>query len=120
MNNARSLKHACGDLFHGNFIGANFGIDEDLSQNLLKVGVRLMNVHLRTNENKSQNKTKVAAGLGCSALWHVCKGMKNGDLVLCPDGKGIYRVARVTGDYEYKQGDILPHRRTSALVRSND
>jgi restriction system protein len=98
--------------FHGNFIGANFGIDEDLSQNLPESWRPFNKMFIPKFIENNPGKTKVAAGLGCSALWHVCKGMKNGDLVLCPDGTGIYRVAEVTGDYEYKQGDILPHRRT--------
>lgn len=56
-------------------------------------------------------KSKIAAGLACGVTWTVCKGIARGDIVLCPDGTGTYRVGEVTGDYFYSPGGILPHRR---------
>lgn len=56
-------------------------------------------------------KTKVAAGLACGMLWTVCKGMSDGDIVLCPDGTGCYRVGEISGPYHYESGQVLPHRR---------
>lgn len=56
-------------------------------------------------------KTKIGAGLACGALWTVSKGIQNGDIVLCPDGTGRYRVGEVKGDYFYESGRPLCHRR---------
>jgi len=56
-------------------------------------------------------KTKIGAGLACGALWTVCKGMQNGDMVLCPDGSGRYRVGEISGDYYYEPSRHLCHRR---------
>ena len=50
-------------------------------------------------------------GLACGALWTVCKGIAKGDIVLCPNGTGSYLVGEVAGDYYYKPGETLPHRR---------
>jgi len=44
-------------------------------------------------------------------LWTVSKGIKKGDVVLCPDGSGQYRVGEVSGDYSYEPSKILFHRR---------
>jgi restriction system protein len=44
-------------------------------------------------------------------LWTVSKGIKQGDVVLCPDGSGEYRLGEVSGDYTYEPGKILFHRR---------
>ncbi len=52
-----------------------------------------------------------AAGLACGAIWTVSKGIHDGEIVLCPDVMGAYRVAEVVGDYYYADGQILPHRR---------
>jgi restriction system protein len=41
----------------------------------------------------------------------VSKGIQKGDVVLCPDGTGKYRVGEVSGDYYYEPGKILFHRR---------
>jgi restriction system protein len=57
------------------------------------------------------DKTKIGAGLACGALWTVSKGIEKGDIVLCPDGTGKYRVGEVSGSYYYEPGKILFHRR---------
>ena len=57
------------------------------------------------------DKTKISAGLACGALWTVSKGIQQGDVVLCPDGMGKYRVGEVNGGYYYEEGKSLPHRR---------
>jgi predicted Mrr-cat superfamily restriction endonuclease len=57
------------------------------------------------------DKTKIGAGLACGFLYTVSKKIKRGDIVLCPDGSGRYRLGEVTGDYYYTPGEILPHRR---------
>ncbi|MDD9798411.1 MAG: endonuclease NucS, partial [Alphaproteobacteria bacterium] len=42
----------------------------------------------------------------------VCKEIKENDIVLCPDGKGLYWVGKVTGDYFYNpQKGNFRHRR---------
>lgn len=56
-------------------------------------------------------KNKIAAGLACGMLWTLAKGMIKGSIVLSPDGTGRYRVAEIVGDYEYVEGEVLPHRR---------
>lgn len=60
---------------------------------------------------QNPEKTKVSAGLACSMLWTIAKGVQIGDVVFCPDGKGNYYVGEVTGGYEYHKGEVLPHRR---------
>lgn len=97
--------------FAGNFIGADFGIHQDLSA-VLPEDWRVFN-HAFIPQWLQQNpgKSKVAAGLACGALWTVAKGIRAGDVVLCPDGSGSYRVGELLGDYQYVPGGVLPHRR---------
>ena len=96
----------------GNFVGADFGIDQDLS-NELPEQWRDFNKKFRPIwMEKHPGKSKISAGLACGALWTVCKGMRKGDVVLCPDGSGTYRVGEITGDYSYHPGEVLPHRRS--------
>src|SRR5437016_3465935 len=97
--------------FAGNFIGADFGIAEDLTQKLSDEW-RAFNKHfIPVLLAGHPDKTKIGAGLACGALWTVAKGIRKGDLVLCPDGAGAYRVGEVIGDYHYAPGQVLPHRR---------
>ncbi|MDZ4744441.1 MAG: hypothetical protein SGJ05_00390 [bacterium] len=37
--------------------------------------------------------------------------MQVGDVLLCPDGTGKYHVGEIAGDYYYKEGEVLFHRR---------
>jgi restriction system protein len=41
----------------------------------------------------------------------VSKGVKIGEIVLCPDGAGKYHIAEVTGDYQYDPESVLVHQR---------
>lgn len=97
--------------YEGNFIGVDYGINEDLSGNLPD-GWRDFNAMYipRYLANRPQ-KSKIAAGLACGTTWTMAKGMVNGDLVLCPNGEGMYRVAEVVGDYYHTPGPVLQHRR---------
>ncbi len=99
--------------FAENFIGADYSISRDLSD-VLEEGWKSYNeIFIPAYRAAMPEKGKIAAGLACSMLWTVCKGMNIGDIVLCPFGNGshAYNVGRVNGDYVYAHGQILPHRR---------
>ena len=95
----------------GNFIGADFGINQDLTNKLPEEWQVFNQEFIPIYLANHPEKTKIGAGLACGALWTVAKGIQKGDIVLCPDGSGQYRVGEVNGDYNYEPGDILPHRR---------
>lgn len=91
------------------------GIDDDLQRDLQpyltddwrQLNAKLVPIFLELYPTKS----RIAAGLACGVMWTVCRGILKGDIVLCPDGRGTYRVGEVTGDYTYATGEVLPHRR---------
>jgi restriction system protein len=56
-------------------------------------------------------KNNISAGLSLGSLWIVVKHLVPGDIVLCPDGSGIYQVGEIAGPYAYVPGGILPHQR---------
>jgi restriction system protein len=99
------------ECFAGGFIGTDFGIHQDLSKKLPEewrvFNKEFIPIFLQTHPDK----TKIGAGLACGALWTVSKGIQTGDIVLCPDGSGTYRVGEVSGGYYYKPGGVLFHRR---------
>jgi len=99
------------DCFAGNFIGTDFGIDQDLTNKLPEEWRAFNKEFIPTYLAAHPDKTKIGAGLACGALWTVSKGIQKGDIVLCPDGSGQYRVGEVSGDYTYEPGKILFHRR---------
>lgn len=99
------------DCYSGKFIGVDYDIQEDLTNNLPK-NWRDFNAKYRPVWlKKHPEKSKIAAGLACGMLWTVCKGINKGDTVLCPNGQGGYFVGIVDSDYYYSKGNILPHRR---------
>ena len=109
MLGAKSV-HAA-DCFQGNFIGCDFGIDQDLTEDLSEEMREFNQKYRPIWLEKNPGKSKVAAGLSCGALWNISKGFRTGDVVLCPDGTGVYRVGEITSDYQYKPGEVLLHRR---------
>lgn len=97
--------------YQGQFIGVDFGIDENLSDKLPENWRDFNKTFISVYLKKNPDKTKVAAGLACGALHTVSKGIKKGDIVLCPNGSGSYWVGEVMEDYTYHPDEILPHRR---------
>lgn len=98
--------------FANGFIGADFGFDQDLSDDLPE-RLQAFNHKFRAVWlEKHPGKSKIAAGLACGFLHTVCKGIREGDIVLCPNGQGTYRVGEVTHAYSFHPGGVLPHRRT--------
>jgi restriction system protein len=109
MAGAKSI-YASECLEHG-FIGGDWGIGQDLSNKLPEdwrdFNKEFIPIFLADNPDKK----KVAAGLACGMLHTICKGVKQDDIVLCPDGTGQYMVGEVVSDYQYAPGLNLPHRR---------
>lgn len=99
------------ECFKGGFIGTDFLIDTDLSKYLTEDWREFNHKFIPIWIEKNPGKSKIAAGLSCGALWTVSKGIKIGDIVLCPDGHGSYYVGEITSEYSYNQGTTLPHRR---------
>jgi restriction system protein len=106
----RKSSHA-EECFSGGFIGADFDIKQDLSKKLPESWRDFNKEFIPIFLANHPGKSRISAGLACGALWTVAKGIQVGDIVLCPDGTGIYRVGEVAGDYQYEPGNILPHRR---------
>ena len=93
------------------FIGAHFGIDQDL-MGLLGDDLREFNQQVRPIYLAAfPEKSKGSASLSGGYLYSVCKGIKVGDIVLSPNGQGRYLVGEVTGEYRYVPGDEQPHQR---------
>jgi restriction system protein len=95
----------------GGFIGADFDIREDLTNQLPENWRDFNKKYIPAFMNNVPDKTKVAAGLACGMLWTICRGVNEGDIVLCPTGTGMYHIGQVSGGYYYSPGSNLPHRR---------
>ena len=96
------------------FIGAHFGIDQELTS-LLGGEQREFTQQIRpTYQQVFPEKSKGSAGLACGFLWTISKGIQVGDIVLSPNGQGRYFVGEVTGEYRYVAGDEQPHQRPVA------
>jgi restriction system protein len=99
------------EAYKGGFIGASWFEGVDLTNKLVEdwhaFNHEMIPRYLKDNPGKS----RVAAGLACGFLHTVIKGIQMGDIVLCPDGKGVYYVGEVISEYLFCKGGVLPHRR---------
>lgn len=89
------------------FIGTDFDIKEDLtgqfSEDLLTFNETWIDKLLPTRKNK------ISARLAGGALWTVSKGIRVGDIVLCPTASsGELQAGDVVGEYEYVKEGPLP------------
>ena len=99
------------ECYDGEFIGVGYTIDQDLTNKLPERWQDFNQQFRPVWLEKFPEKSKVAAGLACGFLHTVCKGIKEGDIVLCPNGKGSYWIGEVIEPYSYHPDEILPHRR---------
>ena len=93
------------------FIGVDFGLTHDLTNRLPDQWRDFNREFIPIHQAKNPGASKISAGLACGAIWTVCKGLRDGDIVLSPDGAGSYLVGEMVGPYQYRPGHILPHRR---------
>lgn len=100
------------ECFDGKFIGTDFGVNQDLTNDLPEDWREFNKKYIPIYQAANPEKSKVTAGLACGAIWSISKGLKRGDLVLCPNGQGQYQVGEITSDYYYKPDEILQHRRS--------
>lgn len=94
-----------------NYIGANFLEKIDLTGHLHDNWRKFNEEFIPYWIEENPDKSKVAAGLSCGYLYTICKYLKIGDVVLCPNGKGYYYVGTIASDYIYCAGGNLSHQR---------
>ena len=100
------------ECFAGGYIGSGFGgIKWDVAQELTDDFRAFSQKFIPEMQKIYPGKSKIALGLWSGFAWTICKGVRIGDLVLCPDGSGSYRIGEVTGEYYYIADGDLPHRR---------
>lgn len=99
------------ECYKGNFIGIDFGINQDLTNDLTENWRDFNKKFIPIYINNRPEKTKISAGLACGALYTVSKGIKLNDIVFCPNGNGSYLVGEVLENYSYHPGENLPHQR---------
>jgi len=93
------------------YIGAYFDIDVDLSDSLFENWRDFNKKFIPIWMSNVPGKSTTSAGLACGFLWTIVKGLKIGDIVLCPSGEGYYYVGIIDSDYYYIPNEVLPHRR---------
>lgn len=93
------------------FIGADFDVNVDLSDSLYENWRDFNKKFIPLWMSNVPGKSTTSAGLACGFLWTIVKGLRIGDIVLCPSGEGYYFIGIIDGGYYYQPNEVLPHRR---------
>lgn len=97
------------DCFKKGYIGVNFNLDidltNDLPENWKDFNKKYIPIYLENNPGKA----KVTAGLACAAIHTMSKSLKIGDYVLTNDGSGKYYFGKIVSDYKYYPDRPLIH-----------
>lgn len=100
------------DCLREGIVGTDFDFDQDLSGYLLPTWNESRKELTRIYKELKPDKTPIALGLNCGAIWTVSKGLPVGGIVVSPLGNGEYVYGEVSGDYQYVGGSYFPHQRT--------
>jgi len=98
-------------LYDGNFIGVDFDLNIDLSNELSDNWREFNKKYVDYITEKNPNKSRVGAGLNCGVIWTLCKGIQKDAVVLCPNKDGDFHPCRIISNYYYEKGDEPVHRR---------
>jgi len=93
------------------FVGVDFDVDTDLSGSFTDEWHDFNKVIIPLIKKFQPEKTKIGAGLAGGCIWRIGKGIRTGDIVLCPNGEKELHIGEVSGDYFYVPGQPLQHRR---------
>jgi len=107
------------ECFAGDFIGTDFLPNTDLTGQLPDDWTEFNRDFVHLVQKESPSNSKVTSGRACGMLHTICKGMKVGDVVVCPDGQGNYRFGRVRSEYSFADGGNLPHRRGVSWLKES-
>ena len=95
----------------GEFIGVDFNLNEDLTKFFNTDWEGFKKKFKPYYKSFNPDKSNVAIGLHSGSVYTVCASLSIGDIILCPDGNGIYHVGEIASDYYFAKGETLPHRR---------
>jgi restriction system protein len=99
------------DCLKGGFIGIDFDLKEELSDFINYDWEAFKKKFKPYYKNLNPEKSNGAIGLHAGSVHAVCVYLSKGDIILCPDGNGLYHVGEISSDYYFAKGEVLPHRR---------
>ena len=99
------------DCLKGEFIGIDFDLKEELSDFVNYEWEAFKKKFKPYYKKLNPEKSNIAIGLHAGSVHAVCVYLSKGDIILCPDGNGVYHVGEISSDYYFAKGEVLPHRR---------
>lgn len=97
--------------FNEGFIGVDYQIPIDLTNRLPENWRDFNREFVPIYMESHPGKTRIAAGLACGFIWTMSKGLRQGDIIITPNGERRYKAGEIISDYYYVAGNVLPHRR---------
>ena len=99
------------DCLKGEFIGIDFDLKEELSDFVNYEWEAFKKKFKPYYKKLNPEKSNIAIGLHAGSVHAVCVYLSKGDIILCPDGNGVYHIGEISSDYYFVKGEVLPHRR---------
>ena len=93
------------------FIGVDFNLNDNITKYIDHNWETFKKKFKPYYKSLNPEKSNVAIGLHTGSIHAVCVYLLKGDIILCPDGKGLYHIGEIASDYYFAKGETLPHRR---------
>ncbi len=97
--------------YRGGFIGIDYDNTTDLTKYLVDDWNHFSTKFTPIYRTLNPGMSKVAVELALKALWSYSKEIQIGDIVVCPNGRGVLHFGKVISNYFYHPDGILTHRR---------
>lgn len=94
-----------------NIIGIDYGVQTNLADSLSETQDEFKNqiigLYLQANPDKSRSAKHIS-----DLFWSIFNEIEQGDIIVCPNGRGTLYFGEVVSQYFYTPDSVLPHRRS--------
>ena len=89
------------DCLKGEFIGIDFDLKDELSDFINYDWEAFKKKFKPYYKNLNPEKSNIAIGLHAGSVHAVCVYLSMGDIILCPDGNGVYHIGEIASDHYF-------------------
>jgi restriction system protein len=106
------------DAYTNGYIGVNYGFENDLSSYVETNRDTFRTYAKKMFLEREPERSNISIGLSTGTVWTLIHDMKQGDVIISPNGQGSYYIGIITSPYIYVPDQNYNHHRKVEWVKT--
>lgn len=106
------------DAYINGYIGVNYGFENDLSSYVETDRDTFRSYAKEMFLEKEPERSNISIGLSTGTVWTLIHDMKQGDIIISPNGQGSYYIGIITSPYIYVSDQHYNHQRKVEWIKT--